>query len=484
MTSLVSTTRASSLVTGATFALLLAASVAAQSPAKPATAPAPGVVVPKQTIPLAGKPKDFHVPPRRTFSLSNGMSVTLVPYGLVPKAVVQLVVRTGIIDESAEETSISSVTTDMLLEGTITKSPQDVARAAAAMGGSISAGAGYETAQIGGEILGEFTPQFVALLADVTRHPRFADADFKRIIDKQARDNAMSLAQPGVVAQVAFNQMEYGNHPFSRLYPSEQMLRGFTIARSKDFYTKNFGAKRSHLYVSGVFDAAAVEKAVRTTFDDWQSGEPATENPPVPAARRQVKLIDRAGAVQSTMWMGVPAARVNDPDRMSMLVTNALIGGSFGSRIMSNIREDKGYAYSPYSQLISTKGSALWVEVADVTTNVTGASITEIVKEVNRLRAEAPPTAELEGIKSQMVGNFTLRNSSRAGLVSQLQTIDLHQLPADYLSTYVSRVMAVTPENVRATAQKHLDPEKLSIVIVGDKKTVEPQLGLFRPIVP
>ncbi len=462
--------RVSPMLLGSAFCL----SVAGAQNAKPA----------KEAPPAPGTPKDVRVAARKTFDLPNGMKVTLVPYGRVPKAAIELAIRTGKIDEGPQDVTLSAVATDMLLEGTTTRSAQDISRQSADMGGSVGAQGGTEVTTISGEVLSEFAPQFIALIADVTRNPKMADADLKRVLDKHSRDNAMSLAQPGTLAQQKFREMTYGDHPFSRMFPTEAMLRGFTTARVKEFHNKNFGAKRAHLYITGVFDASAVEKAAKSAFNDWAAGSPATENPPKLAAKQQLELIDRPGAVQSSMWMGVPAASPKSGEWAQMEVTDALLGGAFGSRITSNIREAKGYTYSPGSFLLTRKGASVWVEVADVTTNVTGPAITEIFGEMNRLRTEAPPAKELDGIKNNMAGIFTIQNSSRNGIINQLQFSDLHELGDDYINSYVKKVMAVTPEDVRRTAEKHLDPSKVSIAIVGDKKVVEPQLGKFKPVVP
>ena len=179
---------------------------------------------------------------------------------------------------------------------------------------------------------------------------------------------------------------------------------------------------------------------------------------------------------QTSIWLGLPAADPSNPDWTRMKVTDYLLGGAFGSRITANIREDKGYTYSPGSFFITERKSAVWVEAADVTTGVTGPSLTEIFKEIDRVRHELPPDAELRGIETSLAGDFIIRNSSRFGVIRQLQFVDQHGLDAEYLSSYVKNLMAVTPEDVRATAQKYLAPERLSIAIVGDKKTVEPQL--------
>jgi predicted Zn-dependent peptidase len=134
--------------------------------------------------------------------------------------------------------------------------------------------------------------------------------------------------------------------------------------------------------------------------------------------------------------------------------------------------------------VIARRDGTIWAEQADVTTNVTGASLTEINKEINRLRTEPPPAKELDGIKSYLAGTFTIQNSNRGGLIYQLGFVDLHGLGDDYITSYVKNVLAVTPEDVRATAEKYIDPKKMSVAIIGDKKLVEPQLGKTKAVVP
>lgn len=438
----------------------------------------------RETPPPAGPAKNFRVPARRTFALPNGLQVTLVPFGRVPKVAFELQIRTGIIDQGPNDISLASVTSDMLLEGTTTRTAQDVSRQAAEMGGSVNVGPGSEVVDIGGEVLSDRASAFVSLLADVVLNPKFDEADLKRTIDKHARDNAVALASPGTLAQKRFREIMYGSHPFANVYPPEEMLRGFTVARVKDFYTKNFGARRSRLYVSGVFNSAEVEQAIRTAFGGWAEGAAATENPPVIQSRQQVEVVDRPNSVQSSIWMGTPVADPSNPDWVKMNVTDALLGGAFGSRITANIREDKGYTYSPGSLLWTRKKASMWVEVADVTSNVTGASLTEIFREIDRLRTEAPPQAEVDGIKNNLAGTFTIQNSSRSGVINQLEFVDLHGLGDDYVTNYVKNVLAVSPEDVRTTAERYLDPKKFSIAIVGTKKDIDKQLGEVKIIRP
>ena len=162
---------------------------------------------------------------------------------------------------------------------------------------------------------------------------------------------------------------------------------------------------------------------------------------------------------------------------------DTLLGGSFASRVTSNIREQKGYTYSPFSQVSTRRRVAFWVQTADVTTAVTGPSLKEIFYEIDRLRREPPIPQELAGIQNYLAGLFVLRSSLPRGLVNQLDFVDFYGLPADYLSTYVGHVYAVTPSNVEQTAKRHLDPDRMAIVVAGDKKTVADQIAPYGPVV-
>ena len=167
-------------------------------------------------------------------------------------------------------------------------------------------------------------------------------------------------------------------------------------------------------------------------------------------------MIDRPGAQQSTIYLGLPVIAPGHNDYIAFQVMNSLLGGSFGSRITANIREAKGYTYSPFSQHSSRYRDAYWVQVADVTTAVTGPSLKEIFYEIERLQKEPPTEDELQGIKNYLAGIFVLQNSSRQGVIGQLAFLDLHGLDESYLTTYVQKVFAVTPKDVQRIAQTYL----------------------------
>ncbi|HEX8069566.1 MAG TPA: pitrilysin family protein [Pyrinomonadaceae bacterium] len=458
--------------------LVAAFVLAALAPAAFAQQPAPQ----KQTPPAGGKPLPFTLPRKETFTLPNGLQVTMVPYGSIPKVAVSAVVRVGNVNEAANQTWLADLTVDLMKEGTKTRSAEQIAEEAARMGGSLNAGVGVDLTTVSTDVLSEFGPEAVALIADVMQQPVLPEAELARLKKDYLRRIAVAHTQPGQLAFERFRQLLYPNHPYGRVFPSEELLNGYTIADVQKFYGENFGAARTHVYVAGQFNPAQMRKAVEQAFGGWARGSAPVENVPKPVTQRTIHLIDRPDAAQSTIYLGLPIINPSNPDYVALQVTDALLGGSFASRITANIREAKGYTYSPSSQVSTRFRDAYWVEIADVTTGVTGPSLKEIFYEIERLRAEPPTEAELQGIKNYLAGLFVIRNSSRQGIINQLSFLDLHKLPDTYLSNYVQNVFALTPQDVRRVAQTYLLPDKMTIVVVGDRQKIADQLTPFGQI--
>lgn len=433
----------------------------------------------QQAPPQPGEPRPFEVPTARNLTLPNGLAVSLIPYGEVPKATVTLTLRVGNVDEEANEVWLADVMGDLLQEGTTTRSAEMVAREAAGMGGDVGVSVGENLTTVAGDALSEFTPQMVALIADLVLNPAFPEQALERIRADRQRQLAIQLSQPQSQALRQFRATLYPGQAYGRVFPTPEMIQGYTIDRVRRFHADNVSAARAHLYISGRFDAAATEAAIREAFGAWESGSAAPPAVPTPQSERVIHLLDSPGAAQSTIYMGLPVADPSEEDFIALQVTNTLLGGAFASRITSNIREQKGYTYSPYSTVATRFRDAYWAEIADVTTAVTGPALTEILREIERLREEAPPAEELTGIQNYMAGNFVLQNSSRQGIVSQLAFVDLHGLGRDWLERYVPRLYEVTPEDVQRATRTHIDPSRMTIVVVGDRAAIESHLQEF-----
>jgi zinc protease len=433
--------------------------------------------------PRPGAPKDFRVPEPRRFTLDNGLQVALVQWGAVPKVRVTLDVRTGNAFEKRNEVWLADLTGDLIREGTASRDATAISREAARMGGSLGIGVGGDSTTIGGDVLSEFGPAMVELVADVVRNPSFPEAELARLKTNMARNLAVSQSNPQQLALEKFRAVLYGDHPYGRVFPTAEMIESYTLAQARDFYTSTYGAGRSRLYVVGKFDPAAVEASIRKAFAPWSKGAPAEPVLPKPSSTRGVHLIDRPGAPQSTIILGMPTIDPSKDDYVALTVMDALLGGAFASRITKNIREDKGYTYSPYSELSTRYRDAYWAENADVTTAQTGLSLKEIFAEIDRLQSTPPSEQELAGIKNYLAGTYILQNSSRGGITGQLEFVDLHGLPPGYPNTYVKRIHAVTAQQVMDVAKKYLQDDTATIVVVGDRKVIDEQVKAYGKII-
>lgn len=433
----------------------------------------------KQAPPAGGAPKPFNVPAHESYALPNGMKVTLVPYGNLPKVTLSLVVRTGNLNDPAGMPGLADMVGKLMKEGTTSKSAKQIAEEAAGMGGAVNISIGPDESDIATDVLSEFGGKAAALLADVAQHPSFPESELPRLKTDAERQLSIAMSVPQNIALEKFRKTLYGDHPYSSAFTTQESVQATTVEKIKKYYADNFGAARAHLYVAGRFDTADVKKAIAASFASWAKGAAAITNVPKVKAQHTLDLTDRPGAAQSTLLVGMPVPDATSPDNIPLGVTNALLGGSFGSRITSNIREQKGYTYSPNSQVSRRYHDAYWAETADVTTQYTGASLKEIFAEIDKLAKEPPADAELKGIQSYLSGLFVIQNSSRSALINQLRYVDLQGLGEDYLKTYVQKVNAVTPADVSKMTAQYIKPDQMTIVVVGDKTKVADQVAPY-----
>jgi predicted Zn-dependent peptidase len=430
----------------------------------------------KETPPEGSAPKPFVFPKQDTYTLPNGMKVTMVQYGSVPKVAFQATIYAGTKDDANGKKALSEMTGSMLKEGTKSRTADQIALETANMGGSINVGTGTDSTNITGEVLSEVDTKFVDLLADVIQNPTFQQTDLDRLKANKLRALAVARQQASNQAWEKFRDVVFTGHPYSQINPRDEEVAGYTLADVKDFHAKYYGAERTHLYVVGKFDTAAVKAAINKAFSGWQKGTASTRNVPTVVGRRSLATINRADAPQSTIYLGMPAPAPNDPDYVKFVVMDSILGGSFGSRITSNIRENKGYTYSPGSFVWGRYKTGYWVEAADVTTESTGASIKEILFEIDRMRDEPVTAAELQGIKNYLTGLYVLQNSSRFGVIGQLENANYNELGTAYIDNYIKNVNAVSAADIQAVAKKYLTEDKMTIVVVGDLTKIGPQI--------
>jgi zinc protease len=434
----------------------------------------------KQAPPAGGAPRNFSLPAKQEFALDNGLQAVLVPYGELPKVTVFTVVQVGNVHEQPAENGLADIVGQLMREGTTRLNASQLAEQVARMGGSLEVSVEANQTTVSGSVLSEFGPELVKLMASLLQQPAFPQSEIERVKNDFKRNINLARAQPSTQADTKYRMELYKGHPYGYDLPTDEQISRYHVDQVRDFYQRQFGAQRTRVYAAGKFDAPAMRQAITEAFSPWQKG-PAPQIPLAqPSPKPNLLLLDRPGAPQSTIVIGLPVVDPAHPDYTRLRVMNSLLGGSFGSRITRNIREDKGYTYSPRSSISARYRAADWAQVADVTTEHTGNSLKEIVKEIGLLQKEAPSAEELKGIQNFEAGLFVLRNSTPAGIIGQLNFLDLHGLPDSYLTNQVQDIHAVTPQDIKDTAKKYVRPEDMTIVVVGDKKVIAPQIKKFQ----
>ena len=431
-----------------------------------------GTSVATEAPPAIGTPRVFQLPPRSDVVLDNGLRLTMVPMGAVPKVTITVVVRTGSLDEGPHN-GLADFVGEYLKEGAGERSAAALAAAAADMGGSLGVSMGSDQSTLSLDVLSEHAADAIALLADVVRRPALPAAELQRLRANAARSIAVARSEPSSIASSTFSHALWGAHPYGRGLPSDADVAGYTLADVKAYVAANFGAARTHVYVGGVYDAAAVERAVRGNFGDWPAGPRPTLNVPRGEHQRRVILIDRRNAPQSTIVIGQPSIDPSQPDYVPLSVATTLLGGGLLSRLDQDLRETRGWTYGVDAHNAPNYRASAWSVSGDVTTAHTTESVAAILRAIHRLATEPPPADELRLTQNYRAGAFVIGAAGRAGLLRQLAFLDLHGLPDDWLANYSAHVLAVTPAEVSAVFRRHLPDDAMTIVVLGDTARFE-----------
>ena len=430
----------------------------------------------KETPPVGATPKDFKLTQTDSIVLDNGLKVTFVPYGKTPKVTLRLVTKVGSYDDNGKD-GIADISYDLLTEGTTTRSALDIAEQAANMGGEMITASGSNSSFVQIDVLSEFVADAAALIADLAINTKVTEEDLERVKTNTLRNIQVQKSQAqGLATEALFNAI-YGEHPYAKFFPDEAAFNAITVDDVKSFLASNVVAKRSELFISGKFNADDAKAMVKQSFANMASGAAREIRAPEYQGQGGFVFIQRENAPQSTIRLGLPVVDPDHKDYIGLQLMNNLLGGSFSSRITSNIREDKGYTYSPNSAVNTRVKSSLWFQSADVTAESTAASFFEIIKEIKRLQAENPTEEELEGFKNYLAGIYVLQNSSRTAIINQLWLLESHGLPLSRLETYVQKVNEITPAELSRLAKEYLTLDKMTMVVVGDEASVMPQLA-------
>jgi zinc protease len=441
----------------------------------------PKAELPKELPPFAPD-RPLPVPKIEKKTLANGLEVWVVPRDGLPRVDAVLAVRgAGLAADAADASGFAGLLAGLLSEGTTKRSSREIAETAQGLGGSVGAGASADGISVYGNALASRAPQMLDLLAEIARMPSFPENEVRLAQANAAQGLKAQEAQPGFKAERALSQAIYGDHPYARTSLSEGGIAALTPATLKAAHAARFRPDRALLVVAGRITPVEAFRAVEAAFGDWKASgaAPADATPAPRSTKPSYVLIDRPGSVQSAIRLGRPAVPATDADYIPLQLAGTVLGGSFSSRLMQNLREDKGYTYGARGGLNALRAGGRVTASADVRNEVTGAAIKEFVGEFTRMGSEPVPAQELEDTKRYVAGGYLINNQMQGAVAGTLASNWLAGLPAEFLGQYVPKIRAVDAARVQAMGRKYFDPKAMSIVVVGDPKAVAEQLKTY-----
>jgi zinc protease len=414
--------------------------------------------------------------------LDNGLQVWLLPERGFPKVAFVLAVRGGIAADPKDRPGMADFLAATVTEGTKTRSAKQLASEIQAGGGDLGADATADAVIVSTSVLAENASKALTLLADLAQNAAFADQEVEI-----ARNNLSSAleaeeAQPSFLAKRTLYRALFPDHPYGVTSPTKQSLVATSPADLRREYARRFRPDRALLIAAGDFDESRILTLIRSVFASWSAPSQSPIEPvPQPRSfrRTEVLYVPRPNSVQTTLYLGALVPSIASPDYYSAKVANTIYGGMFGSRLVENIREDKGYTYSPRASISNYREIGVLVTRADVRNAVTGASLNEIDYELNRMASTPPTGDELNRAKRFLVGTLALSSQSREAVARSLASLWINSLPPEELWLQGEKVEHVSAGDVESAGRKYFPASRMKIVAVGDEKVIKDSLSPF-----
>ncbi len=430
--------------------------------------------------PEAGALRPYRFPTVERVQLGNGLQLLVVERPALPIVTLSLVVPAGAELDPAGQGGLAQLAARLLTEGTKTRTAAQIAESLEGLGGTISSSAGWDAAFVQVTVLARNVEPAMQIMADVAVNPSFPEREVERVKSQRLAEIQQQRARPEGLANEMLYRLAYDSaSAYAR--PSggtPETVRGFTRDHMTAFHAATYRPNAATLIAVGAVRASDVRRLAGQHFGAWPRGELRARQPVVGAGRAggRIYLYDRPGAVQSALAVGGLAIARNDADYIGAQVLNTVLGGAFGSRINMNLREARGYTYGAFTGFFTPRMTGAFSAQSAVRTPTTDSSVTELLKEMRRIRDEAVPADELEGARQNLIGRFPADLLTNQALATALANRVVYGLPVDYYDTYRDKVAAVEAGTVQALARKYVDPESFVWVVVGDASQVEEPL--------
>jgi zinc protease len=435
-------------------------------------------------IPSLGPERPVVWPARTHRKLANGLEVILVESHTIPKFTGELYFRSGNAASGAQAPGLAEITATVVRTGTEARSSRQIEEDLRRIGADIGTSAGADTSAIGFNGLVEFSADLLKLVAELAQQASFPEDEFERERRQMIEGLRIARTTPSFLANERMRRVLFGTHPYAIIAPTETQVKEYRLAQLADFYRAHYRPGNALLIAVGDFASTKIMEQIEDIFGSWKPAQvPAlsTAAPPELHGRR-VHLVHLPDSVQTQVVVANHAITRKHPDWLRLALANCIYGGAFNSRLVINIREQKGYTYSPRSGVHGLRQYGYFSVNAAVRNDVVAATLTEMFYELDRMRSLAVAEDELSDARTYMSGVFSLGLATQEGLASQLSTAYLHELPEDELETYRQRVRALTAPDVLAAARTYFDSANAQIIVVGDRGQIADQARLFGPV--
>ena len=436
------------------------------------------MAVDRSRLPPLGELPAFQFPEIRRRSLASGLGVWTVEHRAVPLISLLVLVRRGAAADPVGQEGLAAIVGDLLDEGCGSLDALALHEALGRIGAQLETEVGSDATLLGLTVLSRFAERGVSLVAEMLRQPRLDARDFERVRDLRLNRLLQIRDMPPALADRAFTELIYGRHPYGHLaIGSEAALRTMTLEGIRAFHAAAYVPANVTVIAAGDGSHDDLAALVDRAFGDWPAAGAAANDgavlvePPAPPTR--LGVLHRPGAAQTELRIGHMSVARNHPDYLRLLVLNMVLGGQFVSRINMNLREDKGYTYGARTGFEARRGPGPFLLQASVQSDATAEAIRESFGEIAAIRGDRPVTRdELETGRAALTRGYP-RNFETAEQVARAAAqMALHDLPHDYYSTFVPRVLAIDERAVTEAAGLHLDPGRLLTIVVGDRDRI------------
>jgi len=436
-------------------------------------------------IPPLGEPRPSPVPEVHETTLPNGLRLVVVPRPGVPLVELRLRVpfAAAAPRQAAAHAARTSVLSGAVLLGTAAHDQLEIAQLLQSHGGELSVSADADRLLFSTTMLPDGLGAVLGVLAELLTAATYpagpVDAERARVGERIQ----IARSQPGVIARSALAARRYGAHPYAQQLPSAELVAAVTPAALRKLHRDRVLPAGSTLVLVGEVDPAAAADAVGSALAGWVAEGKAVAAAPVPTAvAGPLELVHRAGAVQSNIRLGGPAPGRTDPQLPAVRLASMVFGGYFSSRLVENIRERRGYTYSPRSGVEHLIAGSSFTVDADVATAVTGPALLETWYELGRMALTPVTEAELESARRYLLGTLALGTATHAGLASTLSALFGAGLSADWLADHQRALATVGIDEVVEASRRWLSPAGLTAVVVGDADEAADQLRVLGPV--